>query len=153
MAVDVSTEIVIRCPREQVADYSANPDNAPQWYVNIKEIQWKSAPPLSLGSKIAFVANFLGRRLAYTYEIVELEPGRRLVMSTEEGPFPMETTYTWEDTDEGGTRMRLRNRGSPAGFSSLMAPFIATSMRRASQKDLLRLKEILEGGSANEQVA
>jgi hypothetical protein len=78
MAVDVSTEIVIQCPPEMVAEYSANPDNAPEWYVNIEEVQWKSPPPMSLGSKIAFVAKFLGRRLAYTYEIVDLQPAGSL---------------------------------------------------------------------------
>jgi uncharacterized membrane protein len=144
MSVDVSTEIVIGRPREQVAAYSANPDNAPIWYVNIKEVQWKSPPPLALGSRIAFVANFLGRRLAYTYEIIEHQPGRRLVMSTQEGPFPMETTYTWEDTADGATRMTLRNRGSPAGFSKLLTPFMASSMRRANRQDLAKLKGILE---------
>ena len=144
MSVDVSTEIVIKRPREQVAAFSTNPENAPAWYVNIKEVQWKSPPPLALGSRIAFVATFLGRRFAYTYEIVDLEPGRRLVMSTREGSFPMETTYTWEDAADGSTRMTLRNRGSPSGFSSLFTPFMSSSMRRANRKDLLRLKELLE---------
>ena len=144
MSVDVSTEIVIRRPREEVAAYSANPDNAPIWYVNIKEVQWKSQPPLALGSRIAFVATFLGRRLAYTYEIIELQLGSRLVMSTQEGPFPMETTYTWEDTADGSTRMTLRNRGSPSGFSNLLTPFMASSMRRANRQDLTKLKQILE---------
>jgi uncharacterized protein YndB with AHSA1/START domain len=147
MSVDVSTEIVIRRPRELVAAYSTNPDNAPMWYVNIKEVIWKSPPPLVLGSRIAFIAAFLGRRLAYTYEIVEFEPGSRLVMSTKEGPFPMETTYRWEDTTDGSTRMTLRNRGSPSGFSNLLAPIIASNMRRANRKDLAKLKEILESKS------
>ena len=147
MSVDVSTEIVIRCPREQVAAYSANPDNAPKWYVNIEEVEWKSPPPLVLGSRIAFMATFLGRRLAYTYEIIELQPGSRLVMSTREGPFPMETTYIWEDTADGSTRMTLRNRGSPSGFSNLLTPIIASNMRRANRKDLAKLKEILESKS------
>ena len=94
---------------------------------------------------MVFVARFLGRRLEYTYEIVDLEPGRRLVMRTAQGPFPMETTYTW--TAEGdGTRMTLRNRGEPAGFSRLMAPFLATVVRRANRKDLARLKTLLEQG-------
>ena len=147
MRVDVSTEIMIRQPREQVAAYSANPDNAPIWYVNINEVQWKSSPPLAVGSRLAFVATFLGRRLAYTYEIIDFQPGNRLVMSTKEGPFPMETTYTWEDTADGSTRMTLRNRGSPSGFSNLLTPVMAWSMRRANQKDLAKLKEILESKS------
>ena len=93
---------------------------------------------------IGFVATFLGRRLVYTYEFVELVPNERLVMRTAEGPFPMETTYTWTPTTDGGTRMTLRNRGEPAGFSKLVAPFIATAMRRANRKDLAALRTILE---------
>jgi hypothetical protein len=71
-------------------------------------------------------------------------PDERLVMSTDEGPFPMETTYTWSDAPGEGTRMTLRNRGEPAGFSKLAAPFMAAAMRRANRKDLARLKQLLE---------
>lgn len=144
MAVDVLTEIIIRRPREAVAGYAGNPNNAPHWYVNIKSVEWKSVPPLRAGSKLAFVAQFLGRQLAYTYEIVEFVPGERLVMRTAEGPFAMETTYTWESVTDGSTRMTLRNRGTPSGFSKLAAPFMASAMRKANQKDLERLKSILE---------
>ena len=84
--VDVSTEIVIACPCYRVASYSANPDNVPFWYVNIKSVKWKTARPAVVGSQIAFVAHFLGRRLEYTYEIVELVPAQRLVMRTGTSP-------------------------------------------------------------------
>ncbi len=146
MAVDVFTEVVIQRSCAEVAAFAAEPDNAPRWYVNIKSVEWRSAPPLSIGSKIAFVAHFLGRRLAYTYEIIELVPAVRLVMRTAEGPFPMETTYTWENAGEQSTRMTLRNRGEPAGFSKLMAPLMVGAMRRANRKDLDRLKAVLEAG-------
>lgn len=144
MPVEVSSEILIDRPRAQVAAYAGNPDNAPSWYVNIESVEWKSERPLRVGSRLAFVAQFLGRRLAYTYEFVELLPGERLVMRTAEGPFPMETTYTWEAIGEGQTRMTLRNRGEPAGFGKLAAPLLASAMRRANRKDLERLKAILE---------
>src|SRR5437773_10489014 len=129
MHVDVSTEIVIDRPRSDVSAYAANPDNAPTWYVNIKAVEWKTDPPLRVGSPIAFVAHFLGRRIAYTYEVVELVPGERFVMRTAQGPFPMETTYTWETTADGSTRMTLRNRGTPTGFSKLVAPLIGQAVR------------------------
>ena len=142
--VDVSTEVVIDRPRADVAEFASNPDNAPVWYVNIKSIEWKTAPPMMLGSRMAFVAHFLGRRLAYTYEVVELVPGERVVMKTEEGPFPMETTYRWDALDDGRTRMTLRNRGVPAGFAAVVAPFMSIAMRRANRKDLACLKRVLE---------
>jgi uncharacterized membrane protein len=145
MAVDVSTDVIISRSRDEVAAYAADPDHAPAWYVNIKSVDWKTPKPVSVGSRITFVAEFLGRRLEYTYEIVDYVPGRRLVMTTAEGPFPMETTYLWEDAPDRGTHMTLRNRGTPAGFSKMMTPFMSMAMRRANRKDLRRLKSVLEG--------
>jgi hypothetical protein len=159
--VDVLTEIIINKPVDVVAEYAANPDNAPEWYVNINSVEWKSAKPLTVGSQIAFKAQFLGRQLSYTYQIVAFVPLQKLIMRTAEGPFPMETTYTWESVDNGQTRMMettytwesvdngqtrmtLRNAGKPAGFSNLFAPFIAMFMRKANIKDLKKLKEIIE---------
>lgn len=148
MAVEVVTEITIARPREQVASFAANPDNAPRWYANIKSVEWKTPRPLRVGSQVAFVAHFLGRRLAYTYEIAEHRPYSRLVMRTSQDPFAMETSYEWETSRDGGTRMTLRNRGEPSGFSRLMAPFMSSAMRRANRKDLAQLKSILEASKS-----
>ena len=144
MNVRVSTEVVINRPRSEVAAFASDPDNVPKWYVNISSVEWKTPPPVGIGSRIAFVAHFLGRRIAYTYEVVEIVPAERFVMRTAEGPFPMETTYTWHTTEDGATLMTLRNRGTPTGFSKLVAPFVARAMRRANQKDLAALKQLLE---------
>lgn len=144
VAVDVRTETTIQRPVDDVAAYASDPSNAPEWYANIESVTWRTEPPLRVGSQLDFVARFLGRRLAYTYEITELVPGERLVMRTAQGPFPMETTYTWEPAGEGSTRMSLRNRGEPAGFSKAVAPFMAGAVRRANRKDLAALKSLLE---------
>src|ERR1700686_2566622 len=130
MPGDVITEIEIERPRAEVASFASDPDNAVAWYGNTKSVGWKSPRPAQVGSQIAFVARFLGRRLAYTYEVGEMLVGERFVMSTAEGPFPMETTYTWEDTPSGGTRMTLRNRGEPMGFPKLASPLMTKAMRR-----------------------
>ena len=144
MAVDVLTEIVIDRPCAEVAAYAADPAHAPRWYANIESVVWQTPAPVAVGSRMNFVARFLGRRLAYTYEVVELVPGERLVMRTAQGPFPMETTYTWQPAEAGRTRMTLRNRGEPAGFAKVTAPVMAAAIRRANQKDLANLKRILE---------
>jgi hypothetical protein len=145
VAVDVSSETEIGRPRAEVAAYASDPGNATAWYENIESVEWKTSPPLAVGSQIAFVARFLGRRLAYTYEVRELVPGERFVMSTADGPFPMETTYVWRDAPGGGTHMTLRNRGEPAGFGRMAAPLMERAMRRANRRDLAQLKAVLEG--------
>jgi uncharacterized membrane protein len=144
LTVDVVSEIEIARPRAQVAAYAADPDNATAWYRNIKTVEWRSPRPLTVGSRIAFVAMFLGRRIAYTYEVREHVPGERFQMSTVEGPFPMQTTYTWRDTADNRTVMSLRNRGEPVGFARISAPLIARAIQRANRKDLQALKKTLE---------
>jgi uncharacterized membrane protein len=144
MPVDVVTTIEIDRPRPEVAAFAGDPGNATAWYVNIRSVEWETEPPVRVGSRLAFVAQFLGRRLSYSYEVLELVPGERLVMSTAQGPFPMTTTYEWADLPGGRTRMTLRNAGEPSGFSKVGAPMMAAAMRRANQKDLQQLKEILE---------
>jgi len=143
-AVDVTTSITIDRPCDEVARYAADPDNVPQWYVNIQTVEWQTERPLRLGSQIRFVAQFLGKRLAYTYEVVEFRASDRFVMRTSEGPFPMETTYEWKAIGDQQTEMHLRNRGRPSGFSSLLSPFMAFMIRRATTKDLQCLKRVLE---------
>ncbi|MFD1357930.1 SRPBCC family protein [Fictibacillus halophilus] len=142
--VNVVTEIIINSPLENVAQYAANPDHAPDWYVNIKSAEWQTEKTLQTGSKIAFIAEFLGRRLEYIYEIADYIPGQKLVMKTADGPFPMETTYTWESINGNQTRMTLRNKGVPSGFSKIFVPFMSLMMKKANKKDLIKIKKILE---------
>jgi hypothetical protein len=142
-AVDVVTEILINRPVHEVAEFAADPSNAPQWYANIESVSWQTPPPITVGSRLDFVAHFLGRKLVYTYEITEFAVSERLVMQTADGPFPMQTTYTWSFAGDQ-TRMTLRNQGEPSGFASVGAPLLVASMRRANRQDLQNLKRILE---------
>jgi uncharacterized membrane protein len=144
MMVDVVTEVLISAPKAKVAEFASEPDNAPAWYKNIKSVKWITEKPLSLHSRIAFEANFLGKKLSYIYEITEWIPGEKLVMRTAEGPFPMETTYEWTAINPGSTKMTLRNRGNPSGFSKIIAPFMSLAMKNANNKDLKQLKFLIE---------
>lgn len=142
--VDVTTEIVIDRPVREVSAYAADPDNGPSWYANIRSVEWKSEPPLQQGSLVAFVAQFLGRRLAYTYEISHTQSRPAAGDAHPGRPVPMETTYTWAEESPTTTRMTLRNAGEPAGFSTVAAPVMSRAMRRANCKDLANLKAILD---------
>jgi uncharacterized membrane protein len=144
VAVDVLTTIEIERPRGEVFAFAADPGNATAWYKNIKAVEWETPPPAVVGSRVRFSARFLGRTLDYTYEVREIDPGRRFVMATAQGPFPMETTYVWGETPGGATKMSLRNRGEPSGFAAITAPVMAMAMRRANEADLRRLKALLE---------
>ncbi len=142
--VDVEVHTTIDPPRHDVAAYCCEPANVTAWQANIRSVRWETDPPVVVGSRFHFTSGFLGRTMEYSYEVVELVPGRRFVMRSDRGPFAMETSYRWEDSSEGGTFMTLRNRGEPMGFAGLATPLLTTAVRRATTKDLGVLKVILE---------
>lgn len=144
MTVDVTADIVIERPAADVAAFAGDPSNAPTWYRRISSAEWQTEPPVGVGSRIRFRARFMGRELVYTYEVVQHVPGERMTMRTDEGPFPMNTVYTWHAVGQRVTHMTLRNHGDPAGFSKLTAPLMKFAMKRAMRQDLAALKALLE---------
>lgn len=142
--VDVEVHTTIDRPRAVVAAYCCDPDGVTAWCANIKAVHPETTGPVAVGLRFRYTSDFLGRRLEYTYEVVDLVAGQRLVMRCDRGPFLMETSYLWQDAGDGGTWMTLRSRGEPTAFAGLAAPLVATAIRRATAKDLARLKAILE---------
>lgn len=153
MAVDVLTETVIARPRDEVAAFAVDPNRLPLWHLDIRAIEWKTEPPLAVGSQIALVSQVLHQRVAHTYEVVEFQPGDRFVMRSVQGAFPAERTYTWETTTDGGTRMTIRHQAAPVGLLRLLGPIAGMAIRRANAKDLAILKSILERRAGRPRVA
>jgi hypothetical protein len=145
MSTDVEVETVIRRPREAVAEYATNWRNDLTWIGALSEVRQVTDGAFGVGSQVERVAGFLGKRIEYVNEVVELEPGKRLVMRSVKAPFPMTVVYEFEDAD-GGTRMRIRTRGEASGFYKLAGPMLAAAVKRGVAGDLARLKAILEAG-------
>jgi uncharacterized membrane protein len=142
MSIDVLGEVNVRRPREEVAAYMTDPANDPEWIGGLREARLVGDGPLGEGSRVARVASFMGRRVEYVNEITTLEPGRVLEMRSVKAPFPMHITYTFEDAD-GATIVRNRVRGG-GGLFSLGSPLFAPMVKRNVQKDLGRMRDLLE---------
>ena len=137
MPVDVRTEAEIDRPRREVAAYAADPDNATAWYENIKSVEWKTERPLAIGSRIGFVATFLGVTSPHLRGEGTV-PAERLVMRTTNGPFAMETTYTW--------RTHLRARPGRSCATEANQPVSPSSPHRSWRKRCVaRTKRIYSG--------
>lgn len=140
--IDVTTAIVVARPPGVVAGFAADPANAPVWLPHVERVEWHTPPPHRVGTRFALVL----KTMTCAYEITEHEPGVTLTMRTDDGPFPMETTYAWEPIDGGATRMTIRTRAWPTGVRRPLGGFIAAATRRATQQDLRELKDLLERG-------
>jgi Polyketide cyclase / dehydrase and lipid transport len=135
VSIDITAEVQVSRDAAAVAAYMTDPANDPQWIGGLREAELVGDPPLAVGSRVRRVATFLGRRIEYVNEIVALDD-RRLDMRSVVAPFPMRITYTFEPRD-GGTTVRNHVRG---GGIRLVAPLV----RRNVQRDLERLRDILE---------
>jgi uncharacterized membrane protein len=143
MSIDVTAEVTIRRPLAGVAAYMIDPGHDPTWIGGVREVRMETPPPLAPGSRVARVAHFLGRRVEYVNEVTELDPERVLDMRSVKAPFPMRVTYSFEASD-GSTIVRNRVRGAPGGFFSLFGPLLGPLVKRSVQKDLERLRDVLE---------
>lgn len=142
MSTDVAVERRIERPREEVAAYASDWRNDEEWIGALDEVRLVQEEPL----QVARVAGFLGKRIEYVNEVVEHEPGRRLVMRSVKAPFPMTVTYEFEDAGNGGSVMRIRTQGDASGFYRVAGPLLARAVKRGLERDLATLKERLEGG-------
>jgi uncharacterized membrane protein len=140
MSTDVSVERRVERPRDEVAAYAADWRNDEEWIGALDEVRLVQEEPL----QVARVASFLGKRIEYVNEVVEHEPGRRLVMRSVKAPFPMTVTYEFEDAGDGASVMRIRTQGDASGFYRLAGPLLARAVKRGLERDLGQLKERLE---------
>jgi hypothetical protein len=143
MSLDVTATVRIRRRVPEVAAYMIDARHDPEWIGGVREVHILSDGALEPGSRVARVARFLGRRIEYVNEIVALDPERCLDMRSVVAPFPMRITYTFAPGD-GGTTVSNRVRGDVRGFFALLGPVLAPLVRRSVQRDLERLREVLE---------
>lgn len=150
--MDVTVRTVYEAPRDLVASIAGDPAQAARWFGNVRYVRWHAEPGVTVGACVDLVSQQLGRELAYTYEIVDIVPGERLVMRSER-PFRVETSLTWWDEEPAPaeehlperprTGMALRNAGWPAGMTTLGSGAVTLGMKRAMRRDLERLRLVL----------
>ena len=144
MSTDVTVVTRIARPRPEVAGYATDWRNDPTWIRALRDVRLVTGEPFGVGSQVARVAGFLGRKMEYINEVVEWDGDRRFEMKSVKAPFPMTVVYEFEDAEGDATLMRIRAGGDASGFYRIAAPALNLAVRRGIQGDLAQLKELLE---------
>ena len=148
----VEEEIIIQRPPEDVFAFTTAPENDRLWSSTAVERRVESDGPIRVGTRIKAVDKFLGRRIESTFEVTEHEPNRRSAIKFVSGPVRAEGTYTYEPATDG-TRFRW-TLDAPPGLGGLYLgrvtdPLVTWIFRRRLQRDLRRLRAVMEARSAS----
>jgi uncharacterized membrane protein len=146
MALDVTAQVRIERPTDEVAAYEFEPRNDPHWIGGVKTVEVKTAAPFAKGSQVLRKGSFMGRPIQWLMEVVEFEPGRRVAMHALRSPFPMDVTYDLEPSD-GATTATIRIQGEARGFYGMLGPLTPGMVKRSVMGDLRRLKKRVEDGA------
>ena len=144
--IKVAVGVDIDRPVDEVFAFVIDPYNAPRWRSAIIEV--KHADPPGVGARWTGIVKFLGRRSEGTSETTEYEPNRKLV---ERGRAPSISKTTLSlvfSPRDAGTRLDAVLEAEPEGIVRLAKPLVEAKGRKQLTANLVRLKGLLETGSA-----
>jgi uncharacterized membrane protein len=142
--IEVTSEVTIDRPADEVFAFLADAENNPTWQRGMQRCQWTTTPPIREGSIYKQEARMLGKAITSTFEVVELEPGRRITIRTIESTFPIKVTRSVEPTGEATCIARAHVTGDPSGVFKLAAPLMRKMVERSVRGDYRQLKQLLE---------
>jgi len=147
----IESEITLDAPRAAVFDYLARGEHLPEYVTDFAWVRQASDGQPAQGSSYDYK---MARGAEGTFEWTEFVPHSRLAWHgppAKAGPGSMEPSGFWELSDaDGGTRVRLVMSPRPGGLFRLMAPFIASGMRKGNADALSRLKQRVESGQGSQ---
>lgn len=144
----LNARLEVERPAEEVFDFLADASNNPRWQKGQVSCVWVSHPPIGVGSIYEQQARFLGRTVTNRFRVIEYEPGRSIVIQSEEGSFPITVHRAVEAIGETRSLITAEIDGEPGGFFRLVGPVLRGVAQRSVTADYRRLKQLLERDEA-----
>lgn len=142
--VEVTSEVAIARPAEEVFAFLADAENNPSWQRGMKSCRWTSGGPIEVGSTYEQRAAFLGRPIVSTFVVTDLDPGRSITITTVESTFPITVTRSVEPHGEAACVVRAQVSGDPSKVFRVAEPAMRWMVQRSVRADYARLKGLLE---------
>jgi uncharacterized protein YndB with AHSA1/START domain len=146
MAASTTMTVTIARPVEDVFAVLCDVENVAKWSSNTIEETLITPAPLRKGSRRrATIRGFAGRTMQNEAEMIEFEPNRRMVVEVLNAPVPARIVIEFTPV-EGGTRLDWTGILSPRGILAPTASLMAAYYRRAFEKDLRNLRDVMNRG-------
>ena len=123
-------------------------DRAADWDPGVESgVMLTSGPPAE-GTRFELGVRFLGRTVPVDYEIVELEPGRKVVLRAETRTFRSVDTITVEHDGPSRSVVEYDARLEALGPGRLLEPVLGIVFRRIGDRGADGLRHYLAGVAA-----
>jgi len=135
--------MTIHRPAEEVFAFLADFENVPRWNYAIEETRKVSPGPVGVGTAYRQTRS-IPAKSEEGFEVTVFEPGKRLAVRGQIGPFRARISYLLEAAP-GGTRLTNDVALDPSpGVLRLAARLATPRVKAAVAENLSKLKEILE---------
>lgn len=127
---------------EEAFDYLADFSNAPEWDPNTNSSECISGVPGSVGSKYKVLTEFGGREMELTYETVEVDRPRKVVLRSGNSSTDIRDTMTFRPT-ASGTDVTYDANVAPKGLMKIADPVLTLMFKRVGDRAADGLRKAL----------
>lgn len=136
--LDVKVARTMPFVADRVAAVMFDPSLDQTWMTALNRVEVLDQP-VAIGARVRRHARFMGKDISWMTIVQECEPGRRLILEIDEGPFVGIVTYAIEPSGTSSV-VSIRNVGSPGQFAWMPTFLIRAAMKQSLGKDLQHLE-------------
>lgn len=140
MSVDAKAEIVIECPRDEVAAVMFDPKSDKLWITGLTNSFPQGPGLMEPGLKFERVGTLLGRYYSCMYLVTRNDDGKVVEIAADE-PFQMKIRYELSDEDKWTkASIRIQSIGEteytlpPASLNKAIQEWIAGDLKRLKKR-------------------
>jgi len=141
----IEESIVIARPAMEVVEFLTEPEKIPLYSSNMVEYEQVSGGPRDVGGVARGTVRVAGRRLTFTTEVVEVEPGRLAKSRSADASIPFRLELRFDEVAEG-TRVTWHQETDELGgfFGKLGDAVVVKLYARDVKSNLANAKTLLE---------
>lgn len=143
MTVRIDHSLILDRPVDDVWEYMDDLENYPMWAAGLSEVRQLTPGPKGVGTRIAWVYQFLGHRFETTLEVTAFEPNRKFAGHMSAGPLQLQATWHYESIGDK-TMLTTLIEGETGGLFKLTDPLVTRAMERQMVASYGTLKDLLE---------
>lgn len=144
MSTSTSRTVTVQRDRAAVADFILDFTTSAQWDPHTVRCERLDDGPLQVGARYENVQRLVGHETTMRYEVVEYEPGRRVVLEGGSDAVHTRDEIEVADADGGGAAVTYTVHVELQGRAKVGTPLMGPAIEKIASDGQRRMREVLE---------